>query len=191
MRFVTRLALFIGCLFAATFTYAAAETYTLDASHSYVLWRISHFDFSHPVGKWMANGTLVLDKAKPQDSKVNVTIKMADLDTGNPELDKHLKGSQFFDVEKYPTATFVSDKVTVTGKSTAKVHGMLTLHGVTKPVTLNTTLNKIAENPFTNLMTAGFSATAEVKRSDFGMTTLIPNLGDDVKLSIEIEANRK
>lgn len=168
----------------------ALDKYTLDASHSYVDWQISHFGFSHPSGKWYANGTLELDKDKPQDSKVNVTINVADMVTGIPKLDEHLKGEEFFDVAKYPTATFVSDKVTVTGEDTAKVQGMLTLHGVTKPVTLNVKLNRLATSPITNKMTAGFSATAEIKRSDFGIKAFLPNLGDDVKLKIEVEANK-
>ncbi len=108
--------------------------------------------------------------------------------TGIPKLDEHMRGEDFFDTAKYPTATFVSDKVTVTGADTAKVQGMLTLHGVTKPVTLNVKLNKAAMSPITNKMTAGFTATAVIKRSDFGMNTYLPNLGDEVKLSIEVEA---
>ena len=168
----------------------ALEKYTLDASHSYVDWQLSHFGFSHPSGKWFANGTLELDKDKPQDSKVNVTINVADMVTGISKLDEHMKGEEFLDVAKYPTATFVSDKVTVTGEETAKVRGMLTLHGVTKPVTLNVKLNRLATSPITSKMTAGFSATADIKRSDFGIKAFLPNLGDDVKLKIEVEANK-
>lgn len=186
----TILKLFAGlfCLMSIASANAAPETYTLDDSHTYVLYHISHFGFSNQAGKWYASGTLVLDETKPQDSKVDVTIKMADLDTGNKELDDHLKGPQFFDVQKYPTATFVSNKITVTNKHAAKVEGMLTMHGVTKPVTLNVTLNQLGENPITNKKTAGFAATADIKRSDFGMLTFLPGLGDDVKLNIEAEA---
>lgn len=171
-----------------TQTVMAAETYTLDPNHTYVLWHINHLGFSEQSGKWMAQGTLQLDKANPDKDKVNVTINVADMITGNPELDKHLKGKLFFDVTQFPTATFVSDKVDVTGKKTAKVKGMLTLHGVTKPVTLNVTFNNAAKNPITDKMTVGFSATADIKRSDFGIMTLIPKLGDNVKLEIEAEA---
>jgi polyisoprenoid-binding protein YceI len=166
----------------------AMDTYKLDESHSYVNWQISHFGFSSPSGKWLATGTLELDKDKPQDSKVNVTINVADMITGLPELDKHLKSEDFFDTAKYPTATFVSNKVTLTGKDTAKVLGMLTVHGVTKPVTLNVRLNKAGMSPISNKMTAGFSATAVIKRSDFGISAYLPGLGDEVKLTIETEA---
>lgn len=171
------------------FAYAAAENYTLDPMHTYVQWHISHFGFSYPSGKWMVkSGTLVLDKAKPQDSKVNATIQVDTLVTGIPELDKHLTAPLFFDVTKYPTATFVSNKVTLTGKDTAKVQGILTLHGVSKPVVLNVKLNKAEVSPITDKQTAGFSATAMIKRSDFGITAYSPGLGDDVQLDIQAEA---
>lgn len=167
----------------------AAETYTIDPNHSYVLWHISHFDFSHPSGKWMvAKGTLILDKEKLQNSKVNVTINVVDMVTGIPDLDKHLKGPLFFDVIKFPIATFVSDKVTRTGKESAKVHGLLSVHGVTKPITLDVKLNKIGTSPITNKETVGFTASTTLKRSDFGITTLLPGLGDEVKIDIEAEA---
>lgn len=164
-----------------------ADTYTLDPSHSYVLFHINHFGFSNPSGKWFVNGTLALDEAHPQNSKVDVTIKIADMDTGIAELDKHLKSPLFFDADKYPTATFVSNKVTLTGKHSAKVQGMLTVHGVTKPVTLDVTLNRIGINPIDNIKTAGFTASTKIKRSDFGMTALLPGLGDEVKVNIEAE----
>jgi polyisoprenoid-binding protein YceI len=166
---------------------SAAETFTLDPGHTYVLWHINHFGFSNPSGKWLANGTLVLDETNPQNSKVDVTIKMDTVDTGIPKLDEHLKSKAFFEVDKFPTATFVSDKVTLDGKNKAKVHGMLTVHGVTKPITLDVTLNKVGVNPITSKKTAGFTAKGKMKRSDFDMTTLLPGLGDDVKLDIEAE----
>lgn len=168
---------------------AAAQTYKLDSDHSYVLWHISHFGFSNPSGKWLADGTLVLDEAKPQNSTVNVTIHTADVSTGIKELDKHLKGPLFFDVTKYPTATFISDKVTTTGNHTAKVHGILTVRGISKPVTLDVVLNKLGVNPITDKKTAGFSAHTTLNRSDFGINTLLPGLGDEVKIDIESEAN--
>jgi len=181
--------LIISLSFFFTSIVNAADTYTIDPNHSYVLWRISHFDFSHPSGKWMvAEGTLNLDKDKPQNSKVNVLIHVNDMITGIPELDKHLKGPLFFDTKKYPQATFVSDKVTLTGKNSAKVHGILTVHGVSKPITLNVKLNKIGISPITHKETVGLTAITNLKRSDFGMSTLLPGLGDEVQINIEAEA---
>jgi polyisoprenoid-binding protein YceI len=178
----------LACLLPfSTSANADTETYQLDPNHTYVLWHINHFGFSNPSGKWLANGTLNIDEKKPQDSKVNVTINVASIDTGIPALDEHLKTKAFFDAQQFPTATFVSDKVTVTGKDTAKVAGMLTVHGVTKPVTLDVTLNKIGINPISEKKAIGFSAKTAIKRSDFGMDTLEPGLGDEVKINIEAE----
>ena len=168
--------------------YAAPETLTLDNQHTYVLWTIKHLGFSTQAGKWYASGELVLDKEHPDQSKVNVTVNMADIVTGIPELDKHLKGKLFFDVAQFPKATFVSNKVDVLSDKTAKVEGTLTLHGVSKPLTLDVTLNKVGVNPINNKNTVGFTATGMIKRSDFGINTLLPDLGDDVTLQIGAEA---
>src|ERR1700722_20120471 len=149
---------FLIILTAFFFNFAAnaADSYKIDPNHSYVQWLISHFNFSHPSGKWMiSEGQLSLDKEKPENSKVNVLIHTNEIVTGIPELDKHLKGALFFDVEKYPEATFVSDKVTLTGKNSADVHGMLTVRGITKPIILKVTLNKIGISPITNKETVG------------------------------------
>lgn len=167
---------------------AAPETLILDNQHTYVLWSIEHLGFSTQAGKWYVNGEVTLDKDNPKNSKVNATIKVADVVTGIPELDKHLKGKLFFDTAKFPTATFVSNKVDVLNKSHAKVSGMLTVHGVTKPVVLNVTLNKAGKNPINDKMTVGFTATTVIKRSDFGMNTLKGDLGDEVKIDIGAEA---
>lgn len=170
-------------------TTQAAETYILDPMHTTVNWSINHFGFSNPSGKFVkVEGTLSLDEAKPENSKVNATIAIANLVTGLDKLDEHLKGPDFFDLAKFSTATFTSDKIVVGADNTAKVSGTLTLHGVAKPVTLDVTLNKIGENMMKK-KTAGFSMSTTLKRSDFGMDKYLPGLGDDVKIEIESEAN--
>ncbi|HAT7003402.1 TPA: hypothetical protein JBB31_08140 [Legionella pneumophila subsp. pneumophila] len=171
-----------------SYVYAEPQTLTLDNQHTYVLWKVKHLGFSTQAGKWYASGQLVLDKDNPQQSKVNVTIKVDDIVTGIPELDKHLKGKLFFDTKQFPTATFVSNRVEVMGKNKAKVYGMLTLHGVTKPIILNVILNKAGINLLNDRETAGFSATTSLKRSDYGIKALIPEVGDDVEIEIEAEA---
>ncbi|MBI2786173.1 MAG: polyisoprenoid-binding protein [Legionella longbeachae] len=168
--------------------YAEPETFILDNNHTYVLWSIDHLGYSTQFGKWYASGQIILDKDNPSQSKVNAKIDVADMVTGIPQLDKHLRGKLFFDTEHYPTATFVSDKVNVLGKNTATVDGILTLHGVSKPVVLQVTLNNLGMNPISNKMTAGFTATTSIKRSDFGINTLLPSLGDTVDIKIGAEA---
>lgn len=180
--------LMLWALFFIANTSLQAETFVLDNQHSYVLWTIKHLGFSKQTGKWYVNGQVVLDKENPQKSSVNATIKMADLVTGLPELDKHLKDKVFFDVAHFPTATFVSEHVEVLSDTTAKVQGTLTLHGISKPITLDVTLNKVGKNPITEKMTVGFTATTTIKRSDFGMETLKNELGDDVTIDIGAEA---
>jgi polyisoprenoid-binding protein YceI len=169
----------------------AAETFTLDPNHTVVVWHINHLGFSTQMGKFFANGTVVLDKETPANSKVNAVIKISDGRTGIPVLDKHLKEEMFFYTKKYPTATFVSTKVDVTSDTTATVQGDLTLRGVTKPVTMMVTLNKAGTNPISNKSAVGFSATADIKRSDFGINGYTGALGDDVRLNIEAEAQGK
>ncbi|MCD6034713.1 MAG: yceI 1 [Rickettsiales bacterium] len=176
---------------ASSSAFAAPETYNFDPMHTNITWHANHFGFSNPSGKFaQSEGTLILDEEKPENSKVNVTIKPASVFTGIEKFDTHLKSKDFFDVEKFPSATFVSDKVEVTGKDAAKVHGTLTLLGIAKPTVLDVKLNKIGDN-MNKVKTAGFSATTVIKRSDFGMNYAIPGVSDDVKLDIEVEANRK
>lgn len=186
-NFITFIFACLSFLFIATAA-QAADTYTLDPQHTYVLWQIKHFGFSTQAGKWYASGTLILDKENPANNKVNATIQVANMITGIPELDKHLKGKLFFDVEKFKVATFVSNKVTMVGQDAAKVVGTLTLHGISKPVTLDVKLNQAGINPITDKATVGFSAKAQINRSDFGITALLPGLGNDVQLTIQAEA---
>ncbi|KTD78826.1 YceI family protein [Legionella waltersii] len=177
-------------LLALSNSNAAPETYTLDPNHSYVQWNIKHFDFSTQTGKWWAEGTLILDKDNPEKSSVEASVKITGMVTGIDELNKHLQSALFFDAKKFPVASFKSDKVEMTGKDTAKVHGLMTIHGVTKPVTLDVTFNKADINPISNKMTAGFTATTTLKRSDFGVSGLLPGVGDEVNLEINAEASK-
>lgn len=169
---------------------AAPKTYTFDPAHTYVEFHINHFGFSNPSGKWMAQGKLELDDTKIQNSSVNVTIDVAKVSTGNPELDKHLMGPEFFDTTKFPTATFVSHSINRSGKETAIINGTLTLHGISKPLTFKVKLNKKGKNPINNKATLGFTANTTLQRSDYGIRTLLPGLGNEVKLRIEAEANQ-
>lgn len=170
--------------------YAAPETWTLDPTHSYVLWKIGHLGFSTQAGKFYVTGTVILDDAHPDNSRVDARVNIADIVTGLPELDKHLKSKLFFDVDQFPTASFVSQQVKITSKTSATVKGMLTIHGVSKPVTLKVVMNKVGKNTITDKLTAGFSATTTIKRSDFGINAFLPDVADEVKIDIGAEANK-
>lgn len=166
---------------------AAADKYTLDPTHTNLFWKANHFGFSNPSGKFTeVEGSFVLDEKKPENSTVAVVIRPASVLTGIPKFDDHLKSPDFFNTLKYQEATFKSFKVEVTGKDTAKVHGDLTLLGITKRIVLDTKLNKVGTNPFGKEV-AGFSATGTIKRSDFGMRYGLPGVSDDVEIAIEAE----
>lgn len=168
---------------------AEPETFKFDPSHTQIVWSVDHFGFSHPAGKFVdIAGTVTLDEAKPAQSSVEVTIKTAAFISGIDKLDEHMKGKDFLNVEKFPTAKFVSTKVKITKDKRAEVTGELTLLGVTKSVILDVKLNKIAIHQYTQRKTVGFSAKTSIKRSDFGMTFGIGAVSDEVKLSIESEA---
>jgi polyisoprenoid-binding protein YceI len=165
--------------------FAAPATYKIDPAHTSVQFNYAHNSgLSHMNGKFMnADGTVTLDEAAPANSKIDVSFAIDGVNTGVPALDAHLKTPDFFDAAKYPTATFKSTKVEVTGKDTAKVTGDLTLHGVTKPVVLDVKLNKISDDK----KKAGFAATATIKRSDFGIDKYVPVVSDQIDLSIDTE----
>ncbi len=138
----------------------------------------------------MVDGNIEWDKDKMENSKVNAKINIEKVITGIPKLDKHILGKDFLDTTKFPTATFVSDKIETTDNKTLKVHGTLTLHGVSKPITLDATLNKAGMSPVSNKETIGFTAKTRLKRSDFGINAYLPGLGDNVDIDIEMEANK-
>ncbi len=189
-----KLKILSAAVLALTFSsqaFAEAVKYQIEPNHSHVNWTANHFGFSNQTGKFSdISGEINFDEKKPQDSSVDVTIKIASLTTGLPKFDGHLKSADLFDEEKFPTAKFVSKKIKVTGKNKAKIDGELTLHGVTKPVTLNATFNKSDVSVVTQKPTVGFSATTVIKRSEFGINYAVPAVSDNVNLVIEVEANK-
>ena len=168
---------------------SAADLYKIDNNHAAVTWQASHFGFSAPSGKFTdINGTILIDNKNPRNSVVDISIKTASITTGLTKFDTHLKSRDFFNVEKFPTATFVSKSVSPTGMKTANIRGELTLLGITKMITLQTKLNKLANSPITQKKTAGFSASTTIKRSDFKMLFGLPGISDKIKIDIEVEA---
>ncbi|MGY3232662.1 polyisoprenoid-binding protein YceI [Luteibacter sp. HA06] len=179
-----------GLLATAGTAAAAPVTYKLDPGHTMVLFSWNHFGFSNPTANLgQVDGTLVYDEAAPTKSTVEATLPLAGLDTFVPKLDEHLKSADFLDAAKFPTVTFKSTKVTSAGKDKLKVVGDLTVHGVTKPVTLHVTVNKVGPHPMMKVQTAGFDATATIKRSDFGVGAYVPNVSDEIKIRITTEAH--
>jgi len=189
MRYLTTLTamLAVGVASAAS----AADTYHLEKTHVDLLFSISHAGFTEKHGSFRdLDATLEYDAAKPENSQVTVVVKTDSLDTAFAPRDKDVKSEKFLDVAKYPEMRFVSTKVTPEPDHMLRIDGDLTLHGVTKPLTLHAKLNKEAPNPFDKRPTLGFSATGSLKRSDFGIATYIPVIGDEVNLTIDAEFNR-
>lgn len=177
-------------LMAPTAVFAAS--YTIDETHAHAAFRVSHLGFSHTLGQFKEiSGTLEFDEANPTASTVSVSINTASVDSANEARDEHLRKADFFNVEEFPTMTFTSTGVEVTGEKTGKLTGDLTLLGITKPVTLDVTFNAEGPHPFDpSKIVAGFSASGEINRTDFGMAYAAPAIGETVELMIEVEARK-
>lgn len=169
-------------------TCAHAENYKFDADHTSITWHVSHFGYSDVSGKFMAQGTLTYDAKKPENSKAEITVDTTKIITAIPKLDDILSGKNFFAVSEFPTATFKTSKIVVTGKDTGKIYGALTIRGITKDVVLEMKLNQQGDHPFYHKPALGFSGTTTIKRSDFGMRGYIPGVSDETKIDIEAEA---
>lgn len=164
---------------------AQATTYTLDGAHTQVAFSIDRFGFNHVLGRFdTIAGSINIDQANPERSSVTATIQTASVSSGNATRDEHLRAARWLDVAQFPTMEYRSTSVRRTGESTAEVTGNLTLHGVTAPVTLNVTLNKIGPSG-NGTPSAGFTATGTLSRAAFGITTATNLIGDEVRITIE------
>jgi len=163
-----------------------ATTYTLEPNYTQVVLSWDHLGYSFPTAQIaQGKGTLEFDPKVPTQAKVSVSLPLAMMATGVPDLDEHLKSENFFDVAKYPEASFTSTKVEPgTSPQRLRVSGNLRMHGVTKPVTLDVEILKVGSNARTGIATVGFNATTRLKRSDFGLGAFVPQVGDEVSLVI-------
>ena len=170
---------------------AMAETrYEIDASHSHIQFSVQRFGFNDVIGAFGdVKGVITLDEEAPENSAVEVEISVASLKSGDATRDEHLASPFWFNQEAFPTITFKSTAVEQIDDKTAKVTGDLTLLGATKPVTLNVMLNKIGPDPATKKEAAGFSVTANLDRTAFGMETAANLIGNDVAIRIEVLAH--
>lgn len=172
-------------------TNEAADHYTFDKAHTQILFFVSHLGFSMSQGEFLQyDGHFHFNEKDPAKSDVDVLIQTASIDMDHEKWDSHMKGENFFNVEKFPTMHFKSTNIEVTGENTANITGDMTILDVTKPVTLAVKHNKSGSNPFSGKHISGFSATTTIKRSDFGMTYGLPGIGDDVEVRLEVEGVR-
>ena len=173
---------------AATPAFAAPETYSVDGTHTFPRFSYSHFGMSTQLSKFdKTTGTVVLDKAAKTGS-VDITIDMKSVNTGYDTFNEHIQGEDFLDTAKYPTATFKSTKVNFAGDKPVSIDGNLTIKGVTKPVTLKVTNFLNMPHPMLKKDAIGADATVVIKRTEFNAGKYAPNVGDDVTITISLEA---
>jgi len=189
---------FVVAALGATDTQAGSQTsatvspeavqsgvYALEPVHTQIVFSVLHLGFTNYYGVFSrASGELKLNPASLAATSLSVTVPTDSVMTTSADLNDKLKGDQWFDVDKYPTMQFRSSRVTQTGEKTATVEGELTFHGVTRPMVLSATFIGAGTNPIDKSYALGFSATGVVKRSEYGVKTYAPLIGDDVELTI-------
>jgi polyisoprenoid-binding protein YceI len=171
----------------ATTAFAAPTTYKTDANHTFVRFSYNHLGFSTQESRFdKVSGTVTLDPAA-KTGAVDISIDTKSVDTGSDLFNQHIQAADFLDTGNFGTATFKSTSVKFDGDKVVSVEGNLTLKGVTKPVTLTVTGFKAGENMMKK-QAVGADATTKIKRSEFNMNKYVPNVSDDVTLTIALEA---
>jgi polyisoprenoid-binding protein YceI len=182
------------CLVVAASSAKANEIFKFDSAHSTIAFKVRHM-LGSANGKFTKfSGTIEVDSDHPEKSSVVATIQAASIDTANVKRDEHLRTADFFNVQKYPEITFKSRQVKQTGPASGEIRGDFTMHGVTRPITLNVQLQGTPESAAKSTTTRWRVTTAPLKRSDFRIGTDATGssmIGDDVTVDIQIEAVRE
>ncbi|MGL4310890.1 MAG: YceI family protein [Paracoccaceae bacterium] len=178
----------IAALFAAP-VFAEAQKYTLDPSHSQIVFSYTHLGFSTTHGMFSGfGGEIAFDQENPAASSVTVSFPVKSMLTGWDARSEHFMSADFFGAADDEMVTFKSTAIEVTGDKTARITGDLTLNEVTKPVVLDAVLNQVGDHPMEGKPWAGFSATTTLLRSDFNLGAFAPHVSDEVALQISVEA---
>jgi len=171
--------------------HAAPVTYTLDNSHTYPSFTYNHLGFSNQTHRFtQTTGTITLDR-EAKTGSADVVINAKSVDTGYAVFNEHIQAADFFDTQVFPTITFKSTRMTFNGDRPASVTGDLTIKGVTRPVTLNITHFNCGIHMIRRVETCGANATGKIRRSDFDMGKHTPFVGNDVTLTLAIEAAKQ
>lgn len=188
MKLIQKAAIVAALAVAPSMIWAAPETYTIDPVHSFVMFKIRHLNAGNVYGQFKDfKGTIVADKDDPAKSKFDIEIDTNSLDTKNAKRDEHVKGPDFLNTKQFPTITFKSDSIKKASDNEFEAAGQLTLHGVTKPLT--TKIIKLGEATDKKGTTRlGAETTFTVKRSEFGINTMPDAAGEDVTVTVAIEA---
>ncbi len=162
-----------------------AGNYAVEPDHTQVIFAVDHMGFSIFRGFLsQASGSLMIDPAKPAATQLSVTIPIASIHTTSAKLDGELNSADWLDAQRFPTATFVSTKVTPGPQGLAMVEGNLTLHGVTRPAEMRVHFRGAGANPMSKVATIGFDGRMMLERSQFGVTKLEALVSDHVELTI-------
>jgi polyisoprenoid-binding protein YceI len=173
---------------SAAVAHAAPQTYAIDPTHTFVTFEAKHFGTSTNRGRFdKKSGTITLD-TEAKTGKVELTLDTSSINTGTAAFNKHLSSKDFFNVEAFPTATFVSDKFIFDGNKVTAVVGNLTLLGKTQTVTLKANSYGCYDNPMLKRQVCGGDFDTTIQRSDFGMSYGLPFIPNDIKLVIQVEA---
>lgn len=173
----------------STSVFADAQKYTLDASHSQIIFSYDHLGFSTTYGMFSGfEGEIMFDADAPANSSVTVSMPASSMFTGWERRDGHFLSPDLINAAENQIVSFTSTSIEVTGDNTANITGDLTFAGVTQPVVLATTLNKMGDHPRAQKPWIGFDATTTLKRTDFGVGMAAPFISDEVEVMISIEA---
>jgi polyisoprenoid-binding protein YceI len=177
----------VSCLWLPARPAVAADSYKADPAHSSVVFRVKHMQTSYAWGRFNEiSGSFAIDDAEPTQSRFEFEVKSASVDTANTRRDQHLKSPDFLSAVQYPTISFKSKSVSSVGKETFEVSGDLTLHGVTRPVTLKLTRTGTGQGP-TGQPIAGIETGFFVKRSEFGMNKMVGPVADEIWVNVSVE----
>jgi len=181
--------LIVALAAAGATTAFAADTYVIDPGHTYPSFEADHMGISVWRGKFTkTSGTIVLDRAK-KTGTVDIAIDASSIDFGHEKMNAHAKNKDMFDVAQYPTVTYKGKSIKFNGDTPVAVEGDLTLHGVTKPVTLAINKFKCIQHPMLKKEVCGADASATFNRTDFGLDYAIKmGFSPEVKLAIQVEA---
>jgi len=170
---------------------ALAERFVLDPTHSFIQFSISHLGFSLLQGRFnQMEGEFFYDEEQPEASKISVQVKTASVDSNHAERDKHIRNEDFLNVDKYPTASFVSQSFKPLADGTSQLMGELTLHGITRPVVVDVVFIGAGEDPWGGYR-RGYRGTTIIKRSDYNMSYDLGPIADSMVLDFFIEGIRK
>ena len=183
------LSLGLAAALTTTFALAAPVDYKIDPTHTATVFSWNHLGFSTPSANFTdIQGVIKVDNTQPANSSVEVAIPLSSINSSVAALDKEFRAKAWFNAAKYPNITFKSTKVETKDKKHFKITGDLTVKGITKPVVLYAVLNGQGKHPMLKVPAIGFNATTSFNRSDFGLGSYVPMVGDKITVNITTEA---